>query len=377
MSRTDKELVVWMNLIPPQVVDDILEAAMVEKKETFEEIVLRIELEVRSNDVLMKCSNCDFEASDKEDYYNHIVDNHATEDYVEEGAVFKATEDSENNIEEETLKESLEVEPMMKSKDEDDLEKLDGEEGDVVQRILDSILIKVVDVADKRKEWEERLRRNILPNKNPNLLFSTLGSSQEPFDDEDDDGESESEDEDDSEDSFNSKDKKEASSSGLDSLEVLKEQEKYLLDNIVKDLVELESLDIDIVGGRAGLKVKEEEGVNIKEEKTNFWEEEELVTDFQDQYQIFAENLINPMENAEKKNSKRKKLKAMSKKKKKMKRMKEVMDDDDEGEEEDDLLATSSEVLRGLLASPANSIGRCGNINFAKFVEPIKRVCHI
>ena len=351
-------MVAWMNLISPQVVDDILEAAMVEKKETFEEIELRVEVQVRSNDVLMKCSNCEFEALDKEDYYNHVVDNHATED-------------SETNIEEEALDEldeSLDVEPM-KAEDEDDSEMPIDEEGDVVERILDSILIKVVDVADKRKEWEERLRRNILPTKNPNLLFSTLGSSQEPFDDEDDDGESESEEgEEDSEDCSNSEDKVEASSPGLDSIEVLKEQEKYLLDNIVKDLVELESLDIDIVGGRAGLKVKEEEGVNIKEERINFWEEEGLVTDFQDQYQIFAENLINPMENAEKKNSKRRKLKAMGKKKKKMKRMKEVMDDDDEGREGDGLLATSSEVLRGLLASPANSIGRCGSLNFAKFM---------
>ena len=137
----------------------------------------------------------------------------------------------------------------------------------------------------------------------------------------------------------------------MDSLEVLKEQEKYLLDNIVKDLVELESLDIDIVDGRAGLKVKEE--MNIKEEVEDLWGEN--VTDFQDQYQIFAENLINPVEKTEKKSSKRKKLKAMSKKKKKMKRMKKTMDEE---EEENGLLATSSEVLRGLLASPANSIGR-------------------
>ena len=203
-------------------------------------------------------------------------------------------------------------------------------------------------------EWEERqknIRRNrnpnLLRNRNPNLLFSTLGSSQEPFDD---DEECESAEEEDSNNEENEEvEKKDAS---LDSLDVLKEQEKNLLDNIVKDLVELESLDIDILGGNAGMEVKE----NVKEE--GFWAEEN-VSDFQDQYQIFAENLINPMEKTEKKNSKRKKLKAMSKKKKKkMKRMKKTMDEEDE-EEENGLLATSSEVLRGLLASPANCLGRC------------------
>ena len=329
------------------MVDDIFEAATVEKRETFEEIVLRVQNQLRStSDLLMKCSNCDFEAFDKEDYYDHIVDNHAIDDNIEREADASGT-----NIEEESLNN---VEELIEFDPKDDNDKDD--EGGVVQRILDSILNKVVDVVAKRKEWEERLK-NILPNKNPNLLFSTLGSSQEPFDDEEN-GESESDSEEESSSEENEVEKKEASSGLVDSLEVLKEQEKYLLDNIVKDLVELESLDIDIVGGRAGLKVKEEEEeeTKIKEEREDFWEN---VTDFQDQYQIFAENLINPMENAEKKNSKRKKLKAMSKKKKKMKRMKEAMDDDEEEEEEEnELLATSSEVLRGLLASPANCIGR-------------------
>ena len=209
---------------------------------------------------------------------------------------------------------------------------------------------RVIDVAAKRKEWEKR-QRNILTTKNPNLLFSTLGSSQEPFDEEEN-GESESEEEENSEDSDeeNDEEKKKEPSTGLDSLEILKEQEKYLLDNIVKDLVELESLEIGIAGEKTDPNVKEEK--NIKE--GNFWGEDN-VTDFQDQYQIFAENLINPME---KKNSKRKKLKAMNKEKKKLKRM-EDDDEGDEGEEWNDLSATSSKVLRALLASPPDSIGRC------------------
>ena len=248
----------------------------------------------------------------------------------------ESVESDETSIEEETYSE-------VGGKDEDD------EEADFVERILDSVLNKAADVAAKRAEWEERLK-NIPRNRNPNLLFSTLGTSQEPFDDDEENGESEEEDDSNCEESEEAEQKD--ASSGLDSLEVLKEQEKYLLDNIVKDLVELESLDIDIVGGRAGLKVKEE--MNIKEEVEDLWGEN--VTDFQDQYQIFAENLINPVEKTEKKSSKRKKLKAMSKKKKKMKRMKKTMDEDEE--EENGLLATSSEVLRGLLASPANSIGR-------------------
>ena len=312
------------------MVEDIFKAATVEREETFEEIMARVEKQARSDDVSMKCSNCDFEAFDREDYYNHIVNNHVTDESVES---------DETSIEEETYSE-------VGGKDEDD------EEADVVERILDSVLNKAVDVAAKRAEWEERLK-NIPRNKNPNLLFSTLGTSQEPFDDDDEqNGESEEEDDSNCEESEEAEQKD--ASSGLDSLEVLKEQEKYLLDNIVKDLVELESLDIDIVGGRVGLKVKEE--MNIKEEVEDLWGEN--VTDFQDQYQIFAENLINPVEKTEKKSSKRKKLKAMSKKKKKMKRMKKTMDEDEDEEEENGLLATSSEVLRGLLASPANSIGR-------------------
>ena len=317
------------------MVEDIFKAATVEREETFEEIMLRVEKQARSDDVSMKCSNCDFEASDREDYYNHIVNNHLTTDESDESKAI--------NVEEE-------IYSKVEDKDEDD------EEGDFVERILDSVLNKAVDVAAKRAEWEERLK-NIPRNRNPNLLFSTLGSSQEPVDDDEDDEEnreSENEDEEDEEDSNGEESEeveKQDASSGLDSFEVLKEQERYLLDNIVKDLVELESLDIDIVGGRAGLKVKEE--MNIKEEVEDLWGEN--VTDFQDQYQIFAENLINPVEKTEKKSSKRKKLKAMSKKKKKMKRMKKTMDEEDE---ENGLLATSSEVLRGLLASPANSIGR-------------------
>ena len=309
------------------MVEEIFKAATVEREETFDEIMARVEKQARSDDVSMKCSNCYFEAFDREDYYNHIVNNHVTD------------ESEAINVEEE-------IYSKVEDKDEDD------EEGDFVERILDSVLNKAVDVAAKRAEWEERLK-NIPRNRNPNLLFSTLGSSQEPFDD---DGENEENGESESEDSNGEEseeaEKQDTSSELVDSLEVLKEQEKYLLDNIVKDLVELESLDIDIVGGRAGLKVKEE--MNIKEEVEDLWGEN--VTDFQDQYQIFAENLINPVEKTEKKSSKRKKLKAMSKKKKKMKRMKKTMDEDEE--EENGLLATSSEVLRGLLASPANSIGR-------------------
>ena len=90
-------------------------------------------------------------------------------------------------------------------------------------------------------------------------------------------------------------------------------------------------------------------------------------TDFQDQYQIFAENLFNPMAEKEmKKIAKRKQLKAMNKRKKKRRRMaKELSDDEadlegdeEEGEEDNtELSATSSQNLRRLLASP-NSMGR-------------------
>ena len=329
------------------MVDEIFEAATVERQETFEEILVRVQNQVRNDAaVWMKCSNCDFEASDREDYYNHIVNNHVAEDESDEKS--KTTDDSKTNIEEDTL--NKEFEPMG---DKD-------EEEDIVERTLDSILNKAVDIAVQRAEWEERrknIRRNrnpnLLRNRNPNLLFSTLGSSQEPFDD-DEESESAEEEEDSNKEESEEVEKKDAS---LDSLDVLKEQEKNLLDNIVKDLVELESLDIDILGGNAGMEVKE----NVKEE--GFWAEEN-VSDFQDQYQIFAESLINPQMKEKtiekKKNSKRKKLKAMGKKKKKMKRMKEAMEEDDEDEEGDEngFSATSSEVLRGLIASPAHSIGR-------------------
>ena len=343
------------------MIDDILKAATVERKETFEEILLRVQSQVRCDGVIMKCSNCDFEAFEKEDYYNHIVENHSTDDSEndEEGTLITLTVagDSKNSIDEEEtfrkeLEPSREVEPMEDNTDEDRSEASIDEEQDVVQMILDSILERVIDVAAKRKEWEKR-QRNILTTKNPNLLFSTLGSSQEPFDEEEN-GESESEEEENSEDSDeeNDEEKKKEPSTGLDSLEILKEQEKYLLDNIVKDLVELESLEIGIVGEKTDPNIKEEK--NVKE--GNFWGEDN-VTDFQDQYQIFAENLINP---TEKKNSKRRKLKAMNKEKKKLKRMEDENEgDEDEEEEWNDLSATSSKVLRALLASPPDSIGRC------------------
>ena len=88
-------------------------------------------------------------------------------------------------------------------------------------------------------------------------------------------------------------------------------------------------------------------------------------TDFQDQYQIFAENHFNPMAEKEmKKIAKRKQLKAMNKRKKKRRRMaKELSDDEADLEEDEDeednteLSATSSQNLRRLLASP-NSMGR-------------------
>ena len=67
----------------------------------------------------------------------------------------------------------------------------------------------------------------------------------------------------------------------------------------------------------------------------------------------------------------------MNKEKKKLKRM----EDDDEGEEWNDLSATSSKVLRALLASPPDSIGRCGrqnksdgnhNLSFTRELQPLE-----
>ena len=319
---------------------------MAEKIETFEEIEVRVRNQLRNQAVFMKCSNCDFETADKDDYYNHIVNNHVINDpdpHMEEG---NTIEDEHKNdiINEETLiypPVELTKQPNMAGNEDDDT---------IVERTVDYILSLVVDMADQRKEWAEKLRKS-LSNKNPNLLFSTLGSSQEPSDHEDD-VESESGEEEES------SDNEESNEEEIRRKEVLEEQERYLLENIVQDLVELESLEIDIVGDNAVMKIKQEmNNTELESGKKN-------QTDFQDQYQIFAENLFNPMAEKEmKKIAKRKQLKAMNKRKKKRRRMaKELSDDEadlEEDEEEDttELSATSSQNLRRLLASP-NSMGR-------------------
>ena len=310
---------------------------MAEKIETFEEIEVRVRNQLRNQAVPMKCSNCDFEVADKDVYYNHIVDNHDT--HREERSTI---EDEHKNdiINEETLTEPFVYPPLELTKQSD----MAGNEDDdtIVEGTVDYILSLVVDMADQRKEWAEKLRKS-LSNKNPNLLFSTLGSSQEPSDHESESGKYEE-----------SSDNEESDEEERRRKEVLEEQERYLLENIVQDLVELESLEIDLVGGNAGVKIKQELESGNKNQ-----------TDFQDQYQIFAENLFNPMAEKEmKKIAKRKQLKAMNKRKKKRRRMaKELSDDeadlDEDVEEEDkrELSATSSQNLRRLLASP-NSMGR-------------------
>ena len=322
---------------------------MAEKIETFEEIEVRVRNQLRNQAVPMKCSNCDFEVADKDVYYNHIVDNHVIEDPDTHREERSKIEDEHKNdiINEETLTEPFVYPPVELTKQLD----MAGNEDDdtIVERTVDYILSLVVDMADQRKEWAEKLRKS-LSNKNPNLLFSTLGSSQEPSDHESESGEYEE-----------SSDNEESNEEEIRRKEVLEEQERYLLENIVQDLVELESLEIDLVGGNAGVKIKQEmNNTELESGKKN-------QTDFQDQYQIFAENLFNPMAEKEmKKIAKRKQLKAMNKRKKKRRRMaKELSDDEadlegdeEEGEEDNtELSATSSQNLRRLLASP-NSMGR-------------------
>ena len=322
---------------------------MAEKIETFEEIEVRVRNQLRNQAVPMKCSNCDFEVADKDVYYNHIVDNHVIEDPDTHREERSTIEDEHKNdiVNEETLTEPFVYPPVELTKQSD----MAGNEDDdtIVERTVDYILSLVVDMADQRREWAEKLRKS-LSNKNPNLLFSTLGSFQEPSDHESESGEYEE-----------SSDNEESNEEERRRKEVLEEQERYLLENIVQDLVELESLEIDLVGGNAGVKIKQEmKNTELESGKKN-------QTDFQDQYQIFAENLFNPMAEKEmKKIAKRKQLKAMNKRKKKRRRMaKELSDDeadfeeDEEDEEEDntELSATSSQNLRRLLASP-NSMGR-------------------
>ena len=315
---------------------------MTEKIETFEEIEVRVRNQLRNQAVPMKCSNCDFEVADKDVYYNHIVDNHVVEDPDTHREERSTIEDEHKNdiINEETLTEPFVYPPVELSKQSD----MAGNDT-IVERTVDSILSLVVDMADQRKEWAEKLRKS-LSNKNPNLLFSTLGSSQEPSDHESESGKYEE-----------SSDNEESDEEERRRKEVLEEQERYLLENIVQDLVELESLEIDLVGGNAGVKIKQEmKNTELESGKKN-------QTDFQDQYQIFAENLFNPMAEKEmKKIAKRKQLKAMNKRKKKRRRMAKELSDDEadlEEEEEDntELSATSSQNLRRLLASP-NSMGR-------------------
>ena len=327
---------------------------MAEKIETFEEIEVRVRNQLRNQAVPMKCSNCDFEVADKDVYYNHIVDNHVIEDPDTHREERNTIEDEHQDdiINEETLTEPC-VFPPMELIEQSDMA-ANEDDYTIVERTVDSILSLVVDMADQRKEWAEKLRKS-LTSKNPNLLFSTLGSSQEPSDHEDD-VESESGEEEESSDNEESNEEEKRRK------EVLEEQERYLLENIVQDLVELESLEIVLdVGGNAGVKIKEEmKNTELESGKKNH-------TDFQDQYQIFAENLFNPMAEKEmRKIAKRKQLKAMNKRKKKRRRMaKELSDEEDnleedEEEEEDDreLSATSSQNLRGLLACPSNLMGR-------------------
>ena len=314
---------------------------MAEKIETFEEIEVRVRNQLRNQAVPMKCSNCDFEVADKDVYYNHIVDNHVIEDPDTHREERSKIEDEHKNdiINEETLiypPVELTKQPNMAGNEDDDT---------IVERTVDYILSLVVDMADQRKEWAEKLRKS-LSNKNPNLLFSTLGSSQEPSDHESESGEYEE-----------SSDNEESNEEERRRKEVLEEQERYLLENIVQDLVELESLEIDLAGSKAGVNIKQEmKNTELESGKKN-------QTDFQDQYQIFAENLFNPMAEREmKKIAKRKQLKAMNKRKKKRRRMAKELSDDEadlEEEEEDntELSATSSQNLRRLLASP-NSMGR-------------------
>ena len=124
--------------------DNILQEAVVEKIETFEEIEVRVRNQLRNQAVLMKCSNCDFEVADKDDYYNHIVDNHVIEDPDPHREERSMIEDEHKNdiINEETLIKPC-VYPPVELTEQSDMA-ANEDDYTIVERTVDSILSLVM-----------------------------------------------------------------------------------------------------------------------------------------------------------------------------------------------------------------------------------------